>query len=117
MEGGLALPVSFALAGPVTVTLGPEVDLLADADGHGRHAAIVQLVNLSAPVAPRLTLIGELWANWNFDPDGHGPTGLGRRRRGLCGDQHACSSTPAPISGLTRETPDIQLYAGASIRF
>ena len=43
-------------AGPVTLTLGPEVDLLADADGDGRHAALVNLVNLSAPVAPRLTL-------------------------------------------------------------
>jgi len=66
----LALPISFTLAGPVTATLGPEVDLLADADGHGRHPALIQLVNLSAPIAPRLALIGELWFSWNFEPDG-----------------------------------------------
>src|SRR5689334_14342222 len=33
VEGGIALPVSFTLAGPVSMTLGPEVDLLADSDG------------------------------------------------------------------------------------
>src|SRR4030095_6063442 len=65
-----ALPVSFALAGPVTATLGPEADLLADADGVGRHLAVRQIIHLAAPHAPRLPLVGELWANWNFDPDG-----------------------------------------------
>lgn len=116
VEGGLALPVSFALAGPVTATLGPEVDLLADADGHGRHLAIVQLVNLSAPVAPRLTLIGELWANWNFDPDG--------TVRQASADVAAAYSASATVQldvganvGLTRDTPDVELYAGISKRF
>ena len=116
VEGGLAVPVSFALAGPVTMTLGPEVDLLADGDGHGRHAAIVQLVNLSAPVAPRLTLVGELWANWNFDPDG--------TVRQASADMAAAYAVTERLQidaganfGVTRDTPDVEFYAGASIRF
>ena len=70
IEGGVAVPISFALFGPATATIGPELDLLADADGEGRHLALVNLVNVSAAVAPRLTLSTELWTNFNFDPDG-----------------------------------------------
>ena len=115
VEGGLALPVSFAL-GPATLTLGPEFDLLADGDGHGRHAAIVQLVNLAAPVAPRLTLVGELWTNMNFDPDG-----TARQASADVAAAYAVSSNfqvdAGANVGLTRDTADIELYAGASIRF
>ena len=70
VEGGLAAAVSLPLAGGVTLTLGPEVDLLADADGRGRHVNLVGLVNLSAPVAPRLTAAVEYWTAWNLDPAG-----------------------------------------------
>lgn len=115
-EGGLALPISFALSGPVTATLGPELDVLADADGHGRHFAIVQLINLAVPVAPRLTLVGELWANWNFDPDG--------TVRQASADIAAAYAVSATVQldvganvGLIRDTPDVQLYAGFSTRF
>jgi hypothetical protein len=38
------------------VTLGPELDLLADTDGHGHHAAVVNLVNIGAPVAEGVTV-------------------------------------------------------------
>ena len=114
-EGGLAVPVSFAL-GPATLTLGPEVDLLADAGGHGRHAAIVQLVNLAASVAPRLTLAGELWANWNFDPDG-----TVRQASADFAAAYAVTRTfqadAGANFGLNRDTADVELYAGASIRF
>ena len=110
------MPISFALAGPVTMTLGPEIDLLADGDGHGRHAAIVQLVNLSAPVAPRLTVVGELWGSWNFDPAG--------TIRQASADVAAAYAVTSNLQldaganfGLTRATADIQIYAGASIRF
>ena len=114
-EGGLAVPVSFALAGTVTVTLGPELDLLADADGNGRHVAIVQLINLSSPIAPRLTLAGEIWSNWNFDSGG--------TTRQASADVAAAAAVSNTVQvdagsnfGLTSDTPDIELYAGFSIR-
>jgi hypothetical protein len=114
-EGGVALPVSFALVGPVTATLGPEIDLLADAGGNGRHPAIAQLINLSAPVAPRLALAAELWANWNFDPAG--------TVRQVSADIAAAYAASTSVqldagvnAGLTRDTPDVELYAGFSVR-
>ncbi len=116
LEGGLAVPISFALAGPVTLTLGPELDLLADADGHGRHAALVNLVNLSTPIAPRLTLASELWTNLNFDPAGT------VRQASIDGAIAYAVSSELQLdlganAGLTRDTADIELYAGASVRF
>ena len=55
-EGGLAVLISIATGSPVTVVLGPEVDLLADSDGDGHHLQLANVVNVSASMAPRLTL-------------------------------------------------------------
>jgi hypothetical protein len=116
VEGGVAVPVSFALAGPVTMTLGPELDLLADVDRQGHHVAVVNLVNLSLPVAQRLIVIGELWSNLNFEPSG--------TIRQASADVAAAFSLSNRMQldagvnvGLTRDTPALEAYAGISIRF
>ena len=116
VEGGLALPVSFGLSGPVTITLGPEVDLLADSDGHGRHAAIVNLINIAGPIAPRVTLAGEVWTNINWDP-----AGTVRQASADLAVAYAVSNSlqldAGANFGLTRVTPDVELYVGTSLRF
>jgi hypothetical protein len=116
VDGGLAVPISFAVGGPVTMTLGPEVDLSADAMGSGYHAAAVNVVNLSAPVASRLTVSGELWNSFNFDP-----AGTVRQASADAALAYAVSSDlqldAGANVGLTQDTPDLELYAGASIRF
>jgi len=116
LEGGLAVPVSFALGGGVTATFGPEVDVLADGDGHGRHAALVNLVNLSGTVAPRLTLAGELWSNFNFDPAGTVKQASAdvAAAYAVSGDMQLDAGANF---GLTRDTADVELYAGVSVRF
>lgn len=116
VEGGLAVPISISTGSPVTVVLGPELDLLADADGDGHHAALVNLVNISGPVAPGLTLAGELWTMTNFDP----------------ADTVTLASADAALTylvndelqfdvgtnlGLNKYTADAELYAGVSVRF
>ncbi len=116
VEGGLAVPVSFALAGPVTMTLGPELDLLADADGSGRHLALVNLVNLSAPIAPRLTLAGEVWTNVNFDPAGTVEQASLDAALAYAGTRDVQLDIGANL-GLTRDTADVELYTGVSFRF
>jgi hypothetical protein len=115
MEGGLAIPVSLPLAGSVAVMFGPEVDLVADAAGDVRHLALVNLVNLSAPVAPRLTLAGEIWTNINFDPAGM------VQQVSVDGALAYTVSDDFQLDlganfGLTRDTPDVEVYAGFSIR-
>jgi hypothetical protein len=116
LEGGVAVPVSFGIGGGVTATLGPELDLLADADGQGRHLAVVNLVNLSAQVAQRLTVAGEMWSNLNFDP-----AGTVRQASADAALAYALSDNvqidAGANAGLTRATPDIELYAGLSVRF
>ncbi|MEW5686865.1 MAG: transporter [Pseudomonadota bacterium] len=115
-EGGVAAPVSFALPDSVTLTFGPELDVLADADGSGRHVAVVNLVNVARPLSDRVSLIGELWSSFNFDPAG--------TVRQYSADV-AMTYLVTPVVqldvganfGLNRNTPDAQLYAGVSTRF
>lgn len=115
-EGGLALPISFALVGPVTATLGPEADLVADGDGHGRHLAVVNLINLSASVAPRVTVVGELWSNFNFDPAGTIKQASADLALAYGVSDNVQLDAGANL-GLTDETADMELYVGGSIRF
>jgi hypothetical protein len=116
VEGGLAVPIGIATGSPVAVVLGPELDLLADADGDGRHATLVNLINVSGPVAPGLTLAGEFWTMTNFDP----------------ADTVTLASADAALAyllnnnvqldlganfGLNKNTADVELYGGISFRF
>lgn len=116
VEGGIAVPISFALAGPATLTLGPEIDLLADSDGRGRHVAVVNLVNLSLPVASRWTAAAELWTNLNFDPAGRVEQASADAALAYAASDDLQFDIGANV-GLTRDTPDIELYAGLSFRF
>ena len=115
VEGGLAVPISFSLPKGVTMTLGPEADLLADADGHVGHLGIINLVNIAGPVAPRLTLAGELWSNFNVDP-----AGTARQASADASLAYAVSSNmqldAGANVGLTSDSPDLELYGGLSVR-
>jgi len=110
------VPIGFALAGPVSMTLGPEADLLADANGHGKHLALVNVVNVAGPLTRRLTLAGELWNNFNFDP-----AGTVRQASADAALAYAASNDiqvdAGANLGLSRATPDVELYAGISARF
>lgn len=114
-EGGVALPIVFSLPSGVTLNFGPELDLLADGDGSGRHVQAIGVVNLSKSVG-KATLYGELWTAQNFDPAG--------TVRQYSADV-AVAYLVAPTLqldvganfGLNRFTPDAQLYAGISTRF
>jgi hypothetical protein len=114
-EGGLIMPVQFALPADATLTLGPEIDLLADADGRGRHVQLAGVVNLSKALAPRVTAYAELWTAQNFDP--------ARTVRQYSADAAVAYLLAPRLQfdlganfGLNRATPDAQLYAGVSAR-
>src|SRR5690349_7480709 len=56
-EGGLLVPVGYAIPKtPFSIALTPEVDLAADADGHGHHAAMAQVVGVGWAASDRLNL-------------------------------------------------------------
>jgi hypothetical protein len=116
VEEGLITPVNIKLGGPFTLTLDPEFDLLKDSIGEGRHPNTAQLINLGIALPNNLTLYGELWGDWNFDP------------RGLIRQYSADTSLAWGVTarlqldigvnvGLNRTTPGAQVYLGVSQKF
>ena len=117
VEGGVTVPVSFALGkSSVSVSLTSEVALLADGDGRGHHAGFIQVIGLGFAASERLSLSAELWAARDWDPDG---TGKQLSANGsaayLVGDTIQLDA--GANFGLNRQTPDVQIYAGVSKRF
>jgi len=116
VEGGIAVPLNTAVAKAVTLTIGPELDLRADADGYGYHAAMVQLVNLGWQATSKLALGAELWSQWDWAPDG--------TTRQVSADAAAAYLVSDRLQldaganfGLNRRTPDLEIYAGIATRF
>jgi len=114
-EGGLAVPVGVALPQGFSLTLGPELDVLADSDGHGHHAAATGLINVSHALSSRLTLAVELWAQNNRDP-----AGTIRQRSADVALSFLVNPTlqldVGANFGLNSSTPDSQIYLGLSHR-
>jgi hypothetical protein len=117
VEGGLLAPVQVQMGkSPLTLSLDPELDLLADADGSGRHLASQQVVNLGFAASKRLNLSTEIWTMWDWDPAGTG--------KQVSWDVSAAYSATNDLQldtganfGLNAQTPDVELYAGVSARF
>lgn len=113
-EGGLAVPINIPLPDGYTLTLGPEFDVLAEADGSGIRYGLVNLVNLSRSIG-RATLLAEFWSL----------TDLAAEQRA---DQRSADfavvlllaprlQVDAGLNiGLTEVTPDLQFYFGVSYR-
>jgi len=117
VEGGLLVPMSAQLGkGPLTLSLDPELDVLADSDGHGRHLATQQVANLGWQVNDALNLSAEVWAMWDWDPSGTGK--LASADGSVAYDVTRDVQLDAGANfGLNRQTPDIELYTGVSLRF
>lgn len=115
-EGGVIAPANISLPQGWTLTLVPQLDVLLDGDGRGRHVQLQGVVNLGRQIAPDLTLYGELWTAQNFDP-------AGTVRQYSADAALAYLVTPTlqfdvgGNFGLNRATPDAQLYVGVSTRF
>jgi hypothetical protein len=116
-EGGLLIPIGYAIPNsPLSIALTPEIDWAADADGHGHHAAMTQAASLGWAASDRLNLSAEIWGAWDWDPGG--------TTRQASADAAAAYLLSNDVQldaganfGLNRVTPDVELYAGASVRF
>jgi hypothetical protein len=117
VEGGLLVPVQIAIGkSPFTVSLGPELDWLADQDGRGHHAAMIQLVNLGWQATKKLTVTTEIWGQWDFDPSGTGQQRSWDASVAYLVAKDFQLDAGANV-GLNRQTPDLELYTGVSVRF
>ena len=115
-EGGAIIAAVVPVPAGFTLTVGPEVDVLADADGSGHHANLTMVANLSHPVGKKVTVYGEFWTAQNLDPAGH-------VRQYSLDTAAAYLLTPkwqidvGANIGLNRATPGTQVYLGLSTRF
>ena len=117
VEGGLVVPMSAHLGkSGLTLSLDPELDLRADNDRHGTHASMIQVVNLGVSASDRLSLSAELWAQWNWDPAGTVRQASADGSIAYLVNKDLQLDAGANI-GLNRETPDVELYTGLSVRF
>jgi len=90
--------------------------VLADADGAGHHPALVNLFNVAGPIASGLTLVGEIWTMTNFDP-AESVTQASAEAALAWLVSNRVQLDMGVNFGLTRSTADLELYAGASVRF
>ena len=117
LEAGLVAPISAQFGnGPLTLSLGPELDWLADEDGHGHHAATQQVVNLALAVSDRLSLSAELWAMRDWDPAGTGKRASADGAIAFAVTNELQLDAGANV-GLNEQTPDVEFYTGLSVRF
>lgn len=116
-EGGLLVPIGWSIPkSPLSIGLTPELDWVADADGHGHHAAMVQVAALGWQATPTLGVSAEIWSQWDWDPSG--------TTRQASADASAAFLATSRVQldaganfGLNRATPDVEIYTGASILF
>ena len=117
IEGGLLVPVQAALGGSgLSMSLDPELDLLADQDGRGRHVAMSQVFNLGMPINQKLNVSAELWGMWDWDPAGTGRQYSADAALAYLPNKNLQLDWGANF-GLNRQTPDLELYSGVSVRF
>jgi len=116
-EGGLLVPIGYAIPkSPLSIALTPEVDWVADGDGGGHHAAMAQVVSLGWAATDKLNLSGEVWGAWNWDPAGT------THQVSVDGAIAYLVNKVVQLDGganfgINRNTPDIELYGGVSVRF
>ncbi len=118
VEAGLIAPVNINLPAGFSLVIDPEVDLLKDAAGDGRHLNTSGLLSLSRGVSKTLTASAEIWTDTNFDP-------LGSTTQ-VSADLGLAFVPPTAPNwqwdggvnlGLNRGTPAAQAYLGVSRRF
>ena len=116
-EAGLLVPMGFSIPkSPLSIGLTPELDWAADGDGHGRHAAMAQVISLGWQVTDKLNVSGDLWGQWDWDPGGT------TRQASADGSVAYLLSNDVQIDaganfGLNRQTPDLEVYGGVAKRF
>ena len=117
VEGGLIIPIQYNIANsPFSITASPELDVLANSSGHGRHAAMVQAVSFGWQATKALNLSAELFQQWDWEPSG--------TTRQSSFDLAAAYVARRDLQfdggvnfGVDRTAPDLELYVGIAKQF
>lgn len=112
----LIVPASWKLPHGLQLDFTSEVDAAPDADRHGRHLAYSGVLGLDADLGHDVEATFELAEMHDEDPTGSSDQLLG----GLALAWMAKPDLQVDIGtnvGLSRDAPDVELYAGVSRRF
>ena len=101
---------------PLSLSFDPELDLIADQDGSGRHLGTQQVVNLGWQATPKWNFSTEIWAMWDWDSAGTGKQSSWDVAGAYLVNKDLQLDAGANF-GLNRQTPKVELYAGVSVRF
>lgn len=117
VEGGLVLPIQYSIGNsPFSITASPEIDWLANSNGHGHHEAMVQAVSFGWQATKKLNLSAELYEQWDWEPEGTSVqssfdlAGAYVVRRDLQFDGGV-------NIGIDRAAPDVEVYFGIAKQF
>lgn len=117
VEGGLLVPVAIPIGkSPFTLSLDPELDLAADQDGHGRHLATQQVINLGIALSEKVNVSTELWGQWDWDPSGTGKQASWDLSAAYLPTKDMQLDAGVNF-GLNHQTPGVEIYSGVSFRF
>jgi len=113
LEGGVIAPINVKLTTKWSLTFSPEADVYTDISGEGRHFNTSQTVNIGYSLPAGVTLYGELWGDWSFDPAGT------LRQYSLDFAATKLINKSFQVDGgvnfgLNQSTPGVQVYAGVS---
>ena len=116
-EAGVAFPIDYSIPKTaLSVTLGPEIDWVANGDGHGHHASMAQVIGIGLQASEKLNLSAELWGQWDWDPAGTTRQATADVAAAYLVNKNLQLDLGANF-GLNRNTPDLELYTGVSVRF
>jgi hypothetical protein len=117
-EGGLVAPTALALPEQFSLAFTPELDLLENASGHGRHVNYAATLGLGRPLTPTVTGGIELWGGVNDDPSGQvRQASFDLTLAWIPAGLQSLQLDGGLNLGLNRSTPQTQLYVGISRRF
>lgn len=115
-EAGLVVPLSWSIGDtPLSLSSSPELDWIADGDGDGYHLAGAGTLGLGIAATDRLSLAAELWTGWDWDEATTRQASIGANAAyRITNDLQIDGQVDF---GLTRDSADVELSGGVSVRF
>jgi hypothetical protein len=118
VEGGLVVPIAWALPDGWQLGSTPEIDINKNANDDGRHVAFTDVVGLSRGVGAGVTLGVEAWESTDVDPAGSTQQYSFDLNAAWIPDGMPNLQLDGGVNiGLNRNTAGAQIYAGVSKRF
>ena len=114
-EGGGYAPITFKLGEAWQLSLTPELDVVKDEEGGGRHLQHSEVVGVTRTLPGDWALYADLYAQWDFERHGATQSTLDFAVAKIL---HRTLQLDAGVNiGVNRATPGANAYLGVSQRF